>query len=67
MLNNLETKNLREIAVLYMSKKLETHKFHQLLPDGVNYKKGNNPLVHPLASKDTGYHTVECMTDINVL
>lgn len=60
-MNDAKNKNLREIAVLYMSELLQKHKFYELLPDGKNYKKGSKPLVHPLASKDT----VECMTDVS--
>jgi hypothetical protein len=48
-----------------MSEILKYHKFHELLPDGKNYKRANNPLLHPLASTDTGYRTVECMTDVS--
>ncbi|MFD4058799.1 insertion element protein, partial [Streptomyces californicus] len=62
--NDMTTRNLREIAVSYMAEALKSHKFHEVSPDGKNYKRANNPFLHPLASKDTGYHTVECMTDV---
>lgn len=64
-MNDVKTENLRDNAVLYMSELLQKHKFHELLPDGKNYKRPDNPLVHPSASKDTGYHTVECMIDVS--
>ncbi|MFC4802122.1 insertion element protein [Neobacillus sp. GCM10023253] len=63
--NGMKTKNLRTIAVEYMSERLKYHKFHELLPDGKNYKRANNPLIHPLASNDSGYRTVECVTDVS--
>lgn len=62
---DIKTRGLRGLAVLYMSEKLRTHKFYKLASDGVNLKWANNPLIHPLASKDTGFHTVDCKTDVS--
>ncbi len=39
--------------------------FHELLQDGKNYKRANNPFVHPIDSKVTCYRTVECMTNVS--
>lgn len=64
-LNNIKSRSLRSIAVEYMSEMLKYHKFHVLLPYGKNYKRANNPLLHPLATTDTGYPTVECVTDVS--
>ncbi|MEK5063671.1 hypothetical protein [Cytobacillus sp. FSL R5-0596] len=46
-MNDAKNKNLREIAVLYMSELLQKHKFYELLPDGKNYKRAANPLFIP--------------------
>jgi hypothetical protein len=60
-----KTQNLWELAVLFMSEKLENHTFHEILSDRMNRKRKDNSFVHPLASKDTGYHAVYSSTDVS--
>jgi len=66
----LETKYLRSIAYRYLKELFLTHDFHKesVNKDGERYREyANNPIRHPLASKDKGFYSVDCRTDLSSL
>ncbi|MCP8615460.1 insertion element protein [Salirhabdus salicampi] len=62
-----KTRNLRTLASHYLEEVLHKHEFSEVkVKDGLRYiVHKDNPLEHPLASKDRGFHTVDCMTDLS--
>lgn len=64
---DLETKNVYKIAPLMLEKELIKHKFNkEIIKDEKNVKVwANNPVVHPLPFRDTGYFEVDCTTDLS--
>jgi hypothetical protein len=66
----VDTKYLRELAYRYLSELFISHQFHEEVvnADGEKYLKyANNPITHPLASKDKGFYSVDCRTDLSSL
>lgn len=63
----IETKSLRKLSLHYLTEVLHNHRFHdERTKDGYRYNVyANNPLEHPLTSKDKGFHTVDCTTDLS--
>ena len=66
-LSGNDTKSLRKLAYLKLSETFQTHKFHHDITGGTNDYRvwANNPIEHPLASIDKGFHTVDCTTDLS--
>jgi transposase-like protein len=64
-----ETKNLRKLAYFSLKELFETHKFHtEIKTDKQSYNVwAKNPITHPLASRDKGFHRVDCSTDLSSL
>ncbi|WP_326182387.1 insertion element protein [Virgibacillus halodenitrificans] len=64
-----ETKNLRKLAYLSLKELFETEKFHkEIKTDKQTYNVwAENPIIHPLASRDKGFHKVDCTTDLSSL
>ncbi|MGD6994761.1 transposase [Sutcliffiella horikoshii] len=65
-----ESKNLRNIASRYLTEVFSTHRFHKdtVNKDGeISRIHSNNPITHPLASKDKGFFRVDCRTDLSSL
>jgi len=62
-----ETKSLRKLAFMKLTKLFQSHQFHQELSAGThNYHIwANNPIEHPIASIDKGFHLVDCTTDLS--
>lgn len=62
-----DTKLLRELAYLKLSETFKSHKFHHDITGGAHDYRvwANNPIEHPLASIDKGFHTVDCTTDLS--
>jgi hypothetical protein len=58
-----DTKNLRKLARLYLTELFSRHSFHEEASSGFKY--ANNPIEHPLASRDKGFHKVDCRTDLS--
>jgi hypothetical protein len=66
----IDTKYLRDLAYRYLSELFISHHFHEeaVNADGEKYiKYANNPITHPLASKDKGFYSVDCRTDLSSL
>ncbi|MEK5065165.1 insertion element protein [Cytobacillus sp. FSL R5-0596] len=64
-----ETKNLRKLAYSYLKEVFETHQFHNVIKTSTHSYNdwGKNPITHPLASRDKGFHRVDCTTDLSSL
>ena len=65
-----DSKYLRDIAYRYLSEVFIRHHFYEeaVNKDGERYSRyANNPIKHPLASKDKGFYTVDCRTDLSSL
>lgn len=64
-----EIKNLRKLAYLWLKEFFNTHQFHKEIttPSHSCVVWGNNPMTHPLASDDKGFHQVDCTTDLSSL
>lgn len=64
---DLDIKNVYKIAPLMLEKELMKRKFHkEIIKDGKSINVwANNPIVHPLPFKDTGYFEVDCTTDLS--
>ncbi|CAN7598046.1 insertion element protein [Peribacillus frigoritolerans] len=64
-----ETKNLRKLAYSYLKELFETHQFHNEIktPTHSYNDWAKNPITHPLASRDKGFHKVDCTTDLSSL
>jgi hypothetical protein len=64
-----EVKNLRNLAYLWLKEFFNTHQFHKEIttPSHSYVVWGNNPMTHPLASDDNGFHQVDCTTDLSSL
>jgi transposase-like protein len=64
-----ETKNLRKLAYLSLKELFETHHFHSEIktPKQSFNVWAKNPITHPLASRDKGFHRVDCTTDLSSL
>ncbi|KAB8136249.1 insertion element protein [Gracilibacillus oryzae] len=62
-----ETKNLRKLAYFMLKEHFENHKFHkEISTPKQTYKDwAENPIIHPLASRDKGFHKVDCRTDLS--
>lgn len=62
-----KTKNLRTLAAHYLEEVLHIHEFsEEKVKDGLRYRvHKDNPIEHPLASKDRGSYTVDCVTDLS--
>ncbi|MFT8321147.1 MAG: insertion element protein [Bacillus sp. (in: firmicutes)] len=62
-----ETKNLRKLAYFSLKELFETHKFHSEIktPKQSYNVWAKNPITHPLASRDKGFHKVNCTTDLS--
>lgn len=58
-----DTKNLRKLAKYYLTELFSRHTFHEVVSNGCKY--ANNPIEHPLASRDKGFHLVDCTTDLS--
>ncbi|WP_225228709.1 hypothetical protein [Bacillus sp. PS06] len=58
--SNIEDKNITRLARLMLAEELKHHKFYaEVEKDGRFVRKWDqNPIVHPLPFKDTGYATV---------
>jgi len=65
--NGYGTKNLRTLAYHYLEEVLQRHEFsEEKIKDGLRYRiHKDNPIEHPLASRDKGFHTVDCLTDLS--
>ena len=66
--NNHETRNIVKLAKLQLTEYLKTHLFHKttVTSSGYSYREwANSPIEHPLASKDKGFQTVDCTTDLS--
>lgn len=63
----IEDSNINDLARLMLSEKLEKHKFYEEVTknDLLLRRWAQNPIVHPLPFKDTGYATVDCTTDVS--
>ena len=63
----IDTKNLRTLALQYLTEVLQKHEFsEEKIKDGQRYREYiNNPSIHPLASENRGLHTVDCTTDLS--
>lgn len=64
-----ETKNLRKLAYLSLKEQFETQQFHNEIktPSHSYNDWAKNPITHPLASRDKGFHKVDCTTDLSSL
>ncbi|MFC0474532.1 insertion element protein [Robertmurraya beringensis] len=64
-----ETKNLRKLAYLSLKELFETHQFHSEIktPKQSYNVWAKNPITHPLALRDKGFHRVDCTTDLSSL
>lgn len=65
-----DSKYLKDIAYRYLSELFISHHFHEELVNkgGERYQRyANNPIKHPLASKDKGFYSVDCRTDLSSL
>lgn len=64
-----ETKNLRKLAYSYLKEVFETHQFHNENKTSTHSYNdwAKNPITHPLASRDKGFHKVDCTTDLSSL
>ncbi|MCM3704966.1 insertion element protein [Cytobacillus firmus] len=64
-----ETKNLCKLAYSYLKEVFETHQFHNVIKTSTHSYNdwGKNPITHPLASRDKGFHRVDCTTDLSSL
>jgi transposase-like protein len=64
-----ETKNLRKLAYSYLKELFEKHQFHNEIktPTHSYNDWAKNPIIHPLASRDKGFHKVDCTTDLSSL
>lgn len=66
--NGYDTKYLRSLAFRYLSTLFTHHHFHEaaVSEDGETYRRyADNPIIHPLASKDKGVYSVDCRTDLS--
>ena len=65
--NGCDTKSLRKLAKYYLTELFSRHTFHeQVSNEEKSFNKyANNPIEHPLASKDKGFHLVDCTTDLS--
>lgn len=55
-----------EIAKLYLKEAVSYHDFYDYKTiNGIKYpiKNKNNPLTHPVSTKDEGVHFINCLTD----
>ena len=58
------------MASHYLTELLTSHQFHEeaISKDGERYRKyADNPIKHPLATKDKGFYSVDCRTDLSAL
>jgi len=65
-----DTKFLRRLSYYYLIELFSTHQFHEdaVNKDGEKYRRyANKPIRHPLASKDKGFYSVDCRTDLSSL
>lgn len=62
-----DTKNLRKLAKYYLTELFTRYTFHEEVSEGKRTfnKYANNPVEHPLASRDKGLHLVDCTTDLS--
>lgn len=62
-----DTNSLYSLALHKLTNMLQSHKFHiEILRGASSYNVwANNPIEHPLASIDKGFHKVDCKTDIS--
>lgn len=69
LISGIDSKSSFEIANLMLTEELKTHLFfkEESIGGEVVRKWAQNPIVHPLPYKDTGYYTVDCTTDISSL
>ncbi|MEK5444433.1 insertion element protein [Fredinandcohnia sp. FSL W7-1320] len=65
--SNIDDKNITRLARLMLAEELMRHKFYsEEEKEGRSIRKwAQNPIVHPLPFKDTGYATVDCTTDVS--
>ncbi|HDJ3071217.1 TPA: insertion element protein, partial [Staphylococcus aureus] len=69
-IRGFKTKFLRTLASHYLTELLTSHQFHEeaISKDGERYRKyADNPIKHPLATKDKGFYSVDCRTDLSAL
>ncbi|WP_102261546.1 insertion element protein [Mesobacillus jeotgali] len=64
-----KTKNLYRLGFLFLKEQFKTHKFYKEMQVGGNTYKVHacNPIAHPLATRDKGFHEVDCTTDLSSL
>jgi hypothetical protein len=61
---------MRHIAEYYLQDELLSHRFHIQNPihTGESYlTHANNPIMHPLATRDAGYKSIDILTDVSHL
>src|SRR5690606_22271958 len=65
--SNIDDKNITRLARLMLAEELKKHKFYseEAKEERMIRKWAQNPIVHPLPFKDTGYATVDCTTDVS--
>ncbi|MBD8068805.1 insertion element protein [Bacillus sp. PS06] len=65
--NGYDTKNIVKLAKYQLTEHFNTHSFHKTITTpGYSYNEwANIPIEHPLASKDKGFHKVDCTTDLS--